>query len=190
MEILIIDAHPRPSFCSALADAYVKGAREKGKNVELVRLRDLSFDMNYRDPKGDDEQPLEPDLVEMQRKIRAAQCLTFVFPTWWGSYPALLKGFVDRVFLPGFAFKFYPDGLGWKRLLSGKRGRLIITMNGPVPFYQFFFRSAGVSAMKQATLEFCGVKPVEVSLLGSLAHSSEAQRRRMLADARRWGRCD
>jgi len=96
-----------------------------------------------------------------------------VYPIWWGTYPALLKAFIDRVFLPGFAFKYKPDSMFWDKLLKGKTARLIVTMDAPKWYYALVYRSAGHIALKKATLEFCGVKPVTTSTFGSVKSSSD-----------------
>ena len=83
--ILVILGHPDgASFCGALAEAYAKGAREAGAEVDLLRLGDLDFDPVLR--KGYREvQLLEPDLLEAQERVTWAQHLVFVYPTWWGA---------------------------------------------------------------------------------------------------------
>jgi len=63
----------------------------------------MHFDPNVH-ADSPEHQPLEPDLVAAQRDIHWAEHVVFVYPTWWGTYPALLKGFLDRVLTPGFAF--------------------------------------------------------------------------------------
>ena len=104
--ILIILGHPSASsLCAGLADAYAQGARDSGAEVRLLRLGELDFDpllhAGYRQ-----DQPLEPDLQRAQADILWASHLAWAYPTWWGGLPALLKGFIDRIFLPGFAFKY------------------------------------------------------------------------------------
>lgn len=104
--VLVILGHPSAhSFCSALTDCYVASATRAGHEVRVLRLGALRFDPvlheGYRQV-----QPLEPDLLNAQADITWAEHLVLVFPIWWGGVPALLKGFLDRVLLPGFAFKY------------------------------------------------------------------------------------
>jgi len=106
MKILILNAHPvKNSFCSALAESYMKGALESGANVRLINLIDLQFDPILKDS-NDQKADLEPDIILVQKEILKADHLVFVYPNWWGTYPALLKGFFDRVFTSGFAFRY------------------------------------------------------------------------------------
>ena len=116
-KILIINGHPdKESFCFSLAVSYKKGADLAGADCELVNLIDLNFNpiLTYGYRKISE---LEPDLLEMQQEILAADHLVFVYPNWWSTFPALLKGFIDRVFLPNFAFKYREKGPLWNKLL-------------------------------------------------------------------------
>ena len=118
--ILVILGHPSAdSLSAALAQSYKEGAQAAGAQVRLLDLGALAFDpilrAGYRG-----EQALEPDLQAAQAQITWAEHLVWVYPTWWGAMPALLKGFIDRVFLPGFAFKYRQGSSLWDRLLAGR----------------------------------------------------------------------
>ncbi|MBI5067202.1 MAG: NAD(P)H-dependent oxidoreductase [Deltaproteobacteria bacterium] len=186
--ILVIDAHPRAgSFCAALATAYVEESRRAGAEVDRLDLRDLRFDPMLRDDVAL-EQPLEPDLEQAQRRLAAAEHLVLVYPIWWGSYPALLKAFLDRAMLPGFAFKYRPQGRGWDKLLAGRSARVISTMDTPPLLFRLLMGSPAHRAMGRATLGFCGVKPVRFTDVGSVKGSTPAQRQAWLGEARKLGR--
>ncbi len=118
--ILVILGHPSAdSLCAGLAQAYMEGALSAGAEVRLLSVGQLGFDpllhAGYRGA-----QPLEPDLQAAQAQIAWAGHLVWVYPTWWGAMPALLKGFIDRVFLPGFAFKHHQGSSRWDKLLAGR----------------------------------------------------------------------
>ena len=105
--VLVIDAHPNPeSLCAALARRYADAARQAGASVALLSLRELAFDpvlhQGYRD-----QQPLEPDLQRAQRLVEASAHLCLVTPLWWGSVPALLKGFFDSITAVGDLGRFH-----------------------------------------------------------------------------------
>lgn len=187
MRTLIILGHPdKKSFSANLADAYEKGAKEKGGDVMRINLIDLKFDPILRN--GYNRiQNLEPDLVEAQRLIKWANHLVFVFPVWWSAPPALLKGFIDRVFLPGFAFKYREHSSMWDKLLTGKSSRLIITSDAPVAWLYLVYFHPAVNMMKKATLEFCGIKPVSVTSFGSIKNSNDKKRKILLDKAYREG---
>lgn len=129
--ILIILGQPSSnSLCAALARTYADAARQSGAEVRLLELGKIAFDPILRH--GYERiQPLEPDLRNAQADITWAQHLVWVYPIWWGSLPALLKGFLDRIFLPGFAFKYRVNSALWDRLLTGRSAELLVTMDSP-----------------------------------------------------------
>lgn len=176
-KVLIILGHPsRHSFCGGLADSYKRGALEARAEVREIAVGEMDFDLSLRSAyKG--TQPLEPDLVAAQESIRWADHLVWVYPTWWGTYPAVMKGFIDRILLPGFAFKYRENSPWWDRYLTGRSARLIITLDAPVAYNWLKYGSANQKALKKATLEFCGVKPVRVTSFGQVKFSSEETRR-------------
>src|SRR6266545_1862007 len=100
MRILVLSAHPdEGSFCDAVAAAYVDGARAASHEVRGIALRELCFDLVLRGG-FHSAKPLEPDIAEQQQLIRWCQHLVVASPNWRWAAPALLKGYVDRVFLP------------------------------------------------------------------------------------------
>ena len=188
--ILIINAHPdKESFCFALAERYKIGAYKSKANVKLVHLIDLKFNLiltyGYRK-----KSELEPDLVQMQQDILWANHLVFVYPNWWSTLPALLKGFIDRVFVPGFAFKYHKDNPFWDKLLKGKTARLVVTMDTPRWYYWLVNKNAGHNAMKIGVLEFCGIKPVKISVFSGIKTSDEVKRKKWLEEAEQLGTKD
>lgn len=186
MKVLVVLGHPRnPSLCAALADAYVEGAMAAGMEVEQLSLGSLHFDPDVLTVSPCD-QPLEPDLKQACRLIAWADHLTFVYPAWWGMMPARLKGFLDRVMLPGFAFREREDGR-FEGLLPGKTAHLITTLDMPPWVYRFIYRAPGLGAMKRSTLGFCGIATSRVLALGPVKDSDAAQRAGWIERARRLG---
>ncbi len=187
-KILVILGHPRSeSLCGALSRAYVEGAEAAGHEVRQLELGALSFDPILRETvRG--TQPLEPDLVRAQELITWAEHLVFVYPTWWGGMPALLKGFIDRCLLPGFAYRYHTGDPFWDRLLKGRSARLLVTMGGPAWYYRIFSRMPGHNQMKRTILHFCGIRPVRITNFGPVRNSKPARREAWLAKARQLGR--
>lgn len=186
VRVLLILGHPRnDSFGAALFEAYRTGMEQAGVMYRAVRLADVTFDPHVTQPSPAD-QPLEPDLNEVQRLIGWAHHLIFVYPNWWGTCPALMKGFLDRVLTPGFAFRFRPDG-SWEKLLGGKTAELAVTMDTPPWVYRWVYGAPGHKAMARATLGFCGVRTVRVRTYGIVERSSPEQRQRWLAVAQARG---
>lgn len=185
--ILVILGHPKSnSFCGALANSYVEGATAAGNEVQLISLGKLSFDPVLHNG-YDTIQELEPDLVLAQAAITWAQHIVFVYPIWWGAMPALLKGFIDRLFLPGFAFKCREGSQFWDRLLSGRSAHLLVTMDTPPWYFHWVYRMPGHNQMKRTILEFSGIRPVAVSSFGPIKDSSEQKREKWLAQANAYG---
>lgn len=156
--IVLILAHPdSDSFCAALAQRYESAALAAGHEVSRLNLGELRFDPILRGGfRGG--QALEPDLKAAQAAISAAERLVFVYPYWWGVMPALLKGFIDRVFLPGFAFK-YQDGSPFPaKLLAGREAQLIVTSDTPPWYNRLVYGRAGLRLMRAQVLEFCGIR--------------------------------
>ena len=179
-KVLIINGHPdRDSYNMALAKAYATGAsRQVNASVEVLHLVDLEFDpiLRYGYKK---RTALEPDLVRAQQLLRDADHTVWVYPTWWGGMPALLKGFIDRVFLPGFSFSYQEKSPFQKQLMKGKTARVITTMDAPVWYYRLVYGSPGHKAMKRLILGFCGYK-VRFFTMGNLRERSAKQREKWL----------
>jgi putative NADPH-quinone reductase len=172
-KILIINGHPdRESFGSALANAYKVGALASGAEIREITVADLEFNPNlqygYRK-----RVELEPDLLEARMKITWAEHIVWIYPVWWGGLPALLKGFIDRVFLPGFAFKRREDSVWWDKLLTGRSAHIISTLDQPAWYYWLINGRPSYHAMKKMTLEFCGIKPVRTTTFGPIRKSTD-----------------
>jgi 1,4-dihydroxy-2-naphthoate polyprenyltransferase len=188
MNVLIILGHPRSaSLCGALADAFAMGAREAGADVRRIDLATLSFDPDVHSV-SPNQQPFEADLHRARELILWAEHLVFVYPTWWGTMPALLKGFLDRVLTPGFSFNTCEGGTGYQGLLHGRSAQLITTMDTPPLIHRLFYRQPGINAMARATLGFCGVRPVRSLVCGSVRHADASQRQEWLQRAHQQGR--
>ncbi len=186
-KILIIQGNPdKNSFCDALAESYKKGALRTKADVKEIHVREIDFDpflpFGYKK-----EIELEQGLIDSQHMIKWADHLVFVYPTWWGTMPALLKGFIDKVFLPGFGFQYRKGSVWWDKLLKGKSARLIVTMDTPPWYFRLFYGRPGHNAMKKSTLEFCGVKPVKISSIGPVKHSKKSKRISWLTQVQKLG---
>lgn len=179
MNVLVIMGHPRKdSYCAALATEYIRGANDAGVKVESLILADMQFEKNVVVP-SPQYQHLEDDILRARELISWADHLVFVFPTWWGNFPALLKAFLDRVLTPGFAFReVQPDA--FDKLLSPRTAQLITTMDTPVLVDRLFNGAPAVRSLTNATLKFCGVKPVRKMLLSPIKHSTEEKKQKWL----------
>ncbi len=185
--IAIIIGHPdKESYNYALAQAYKKGAQSTGSEVQEVVLADLEFNPNlqygYRK-----RTELEPDLLKSQEILKWADHLVWVYPVWWGSVPAIMKGFLDRVLLPGFAFSKREDSLWWDKHFTGKTARIICTLDQPPWYYRLINKSPSHHAMRKGTLQFIGVKKVRITTIGPIRLSKKAYRVKWLKKIEKLG---
>lgn len=185
--VLVILGHPdKDSFCGSLKKAYVRGLRRRNVKVKVINVSDLDFDPVLW--KGYKEiQELEPGLRKAQRDILWAEHIVWVYPAWWGFMPSLLKGFLDRIILPGFAFRFKQGSHLWRKFLKGRSSHLIITMDTPPIVYKFLFGAPGIKLMKRLILGFTGIKVNRVTLLGSVKKSSLRRRKKWLMKVEKLG---
>jgi NAD(P)H dehydrogenase (quinone) len=186
-KVLVINGHPdRESFNYGLADAYLRGLATKSIQVDQINIADLQFNPNlafgYRKISV-----LEPDLLNAIEKIKGADYLVWIFPMWWYGLPALMKGFIDRIFLPGTFFKYQKGKLFPRQLLKGKTARLIITADTVRWYDRWFMGSPLINQFKKGTLEFCGVKPVKVTYIAPIKDSTEAFRSKWLKKVQELG---
>jgi NAD(P)H dehydrogenase (quinone) len=187
-KILLINGHPdAESFNFALVAAYKKGVAETGAEIQEITIKDLNFNLNlgygYRK-----RTELEADLLGAQEKIKWANHLVWFYPVWWGSYPAIMKGFIDRVFLPGFAFKKRENSVWWDKLLQNKSAHIIATLDQPAWYYWLVYRQPSTNALKKLTLQFCGIHPVKVTSIGPIRLSKESYRNNWLSKIEKFGR--
>lgn len=186
-KILIINGHPdRESYNFALAQAYQKGVERSGAEHKTLNISELTFNPNlqfgYRK-----HTELEPDLLKAQEDLSWADHIVWIYPVWWGSVPAMLKGFLDRVLLPGFAFKKREGSVWWDKYFTGKSSRIICTLDQPSWFYSLINRAPSHHAMKRLTMNFIGVKSVKITSIGPLRLSKDSFRTKWLKKVEKLG---
>jgi len=184
---LIINGHPdKESFNYALSDAYKKGAISSGADIKEINIRELNFNSNlqfgYRK-----RMELEPDLIAAQEKLIWANHIVWVYPVWWSSVPAIMKGFLDRILLPGFAFKKRGNSLLSDKYLTGKSARIICTLDQPPWYYSLVYKSPSHNAIKKGTLHYIGVKKVQITTIGPIRLSKEKFRTKWLNKVEKLG---
>ncbi|MGB4076122.1 MAG: NAD(P)H-dependent oxidoreductase [Minisyncoccia bacterium] len=178
MKIYILLGHPNAdgTLSAAFADTYEKAAKEAGHEVRRAHIGDLVFDpilhKGYREI-----QQLEPDLLKVQEDIQWCDHFVLVYPLWWCSVPALLKGMIDRMWLPAFAFRFMkgPDGktlVGWKKLLKGRSARMIVLLKN-YPILEHFMYGDFTSNIADAVLRFSGFR-TSITKVGNSEALSES----------------
>ena len=189
-KILLILGHPsQNSFCNALLEAYKKGAESAGATCKTIYVSQLEFDVNLADGyKTGEAMQLEKDLVESQQLIQWADHVVMAYPNWWGFMPAVTKGFIDRIFLPGFAFKHHPGKIFPEKLLQGKSMRLLVTMDTPKWWFYLIYRASQYQILKDIIFGYVGFDPIRFSTFGFIRRSTEQQRAKWLAKVEQSGK--
>lgn len=188
--ILILQGHPDPAgrhLCHALAGAYAEGARASGHTVQTVDIAQLDFPL-LRTQQDWEHGAVPAALLPAQEAIAQAEHLVLLFPLWLGDMPALVKGFLEQVARPGFAFK--PDGGNpfASKGLAGRSARIVVTMGMPALLYRFYFRAHSVRSLERNVLGFVGIAPVHETLIGLVDRLGDKGVTRWKAKLRALGR--
>jgi NAD(P)H dehydrogenase (quinone) len=191
VRVLVVLAHPnRDSFNAALCREFCQGLHDAGHEPDVANLYADDFDPRLGARELDRMGSVEPEpaVEAYQKRVLAAQGLAFLFPVWWFGPPAILKGFVDRVFQENFAFRFTAGGLVEGLLLHRKALVLNTTGTGAFPYRAFGFDKPLQKTFCEWTLKFCGVKEVKHLLLHDVVKTDAATRRGYLDQAGTLGR--
>jgi NAD(P)H dehydrogenase (quinone) len=191
VRVLVVLAHPDPdSFNAALCLELCAGLVEAGHEPDVLDLCGEGFDprMGAGELRRIGTGTPEPEVAALQERLAAAEGLAFVFPLWWASPPAVLKGFVDRVFQENFAFRFAQDGTVEGLLRHGRALVLTTTGSTQEQVEAIGFARALEKTWDDWTLRMCGVSEVSHRYFYAVPDADEATRRSYLAEARRLGR--
>jgi len=162
MKVHIIIDHPwRGSFNYAILSAYTEGLAGGGHSVDLLDLNQDEFNPVFSAPelalygKGGS---IDPKIGDYQQRLTSADYLVMIFPIWWYVMPACLKGWMDKVLLPGFAFS---KGKNPQPLINHMKGALILTTSSvSSAIIQETYHGALDWVLCKGTLAFCGISPV------------------------------
>lgn len=184
MNHLVVFAHPNSeSFGKGIVDTIVKASEEKGSKVRVRDLYEIGFDpiLKPADFLAFQAGKVPEDIAAEQEHIKWADVITFVYPVWWASVPAILKGYVDRVFSYGFAYEQI-DGVP-TGLLKGKKALLFCTTGSPNEIYA---ANGMHNSMKQTTdqgiLNFSGIEEVSHTFFGAVPYVTDETRKDYLKE--------
>lgn len=162
--ITIIYAHPnQKSYNHAILES-IKLVLSKSKmKFKVIDLYNDRFDpvMKPSELPGSGSKRVASDVKKYQKIIKESYKLIFIYPTWWNSMPAILKGFIDRVFSNGFAYRYV--GSMPKGKLKEKKALIITTSGGPRVF-SMLMGSRNTKNLAKDMLKFCGIKTKTVQV--------------------------
>jgi putative NADPH-quinone reductase len=188
--IVLIQGHPDPQqthLGHALASAYADGAIAAGHEIKRIEVAQLDFP--FLRTKVEFDQGTPPSSIQgAQEAIKWAEHLVLFYPLWLGTMPALLKGFLEQVFRPGFALTVPEAGKPGHKLLKGKSARIVVTMGMPAFFFRWFYHAHSLKGLERNILSFCGIGPIKESLFGLVEAADQAKREKWLAKMQNLGR--
>ena len=156
--MLIIYAHPNKNgHCGYVLKTALEWLNSKNIKYQILDLCQMNFDPVLKPDEHytSGNNNITPDNKKIQELIAAEQNFIFIYPTWWNNLPAILKGFIDRIFTPGFAFK-YENGRP-RPLLKG-RAVVFTAAGAPWLLVKFLFKCRSIKTLTQGVLKFCGIK--------------------------------
>jgi len=156
--MLIIYAHPtKNGHCGYVLKTVLEVVKQKNIKYQILDLYQMNFDPVLKPDEHytSGNRNVTPGNKKIQELIAAEQNFIFIYPTWWNNLPAILKGFLDRIFTPGFAYKYEND-----RPLSLLKGRAIVfTATGaPWLYAKLLTKDRSIKVLTFDTLKFCGIK--------------------------------
>ncbi len=157
--MLIVYAHPnKDGHCGQILHEVISGLNEKKVGYELLDLYAMNYDpvLKPEEHYTSGQREVSPENQKIQEKIKNENKFIFIYPTWWNGAPAILKGFVDRVFTARFAYYFDEKGRP-KPLLSGK-AVVITSTGGPRIISWLYYKDGSAKFMTRDVLGFCGIK--------------------------------
>jgi putative NADPH-quinone reductase len=167
--ITIIQGHPDARgqhFGNALANAYADGAAAAGHEVKFIEVAKLDFPL-LRNSEEFYRGATPEAIIGAQADMSWADHLAIFYPLWHGHFPALLHGFLEQTFRPGFSIQIV-SGQMPKKLFKGKTARIVVTMGMPALAYRWFFQAHSLKSLKRNILGFSGLGPIETTLIGLL----------------------
>lgn len=186
MKALIVVGHPAPeSFNHALAGAIKEAWAVAGCETAFHDLAAEGFDPRLTAAEARGEAAADPLVLAHIAQLRESDLLAVVHPNCWGAPPAIVKGWIDRVFAPNAAYAFEKSsdqGDAPVGLLKAKAALIINTGNTPPERERNVFGDPLERMWRDCVLRYCGVRQVTRRLYGVVATSSIDERRRWLGE--------
>jgi len=183
---LILYSHPNPkSFNHAILETVQTELAKSGATVSVRDLYAMNFNpvLSANDLAGMMQGQLSAEVETEQKLISLADMIVVIYPLWWAGMPAILKGYIDRVFTEGFAYRI--TGTDFEGLLKNKKVLLITTTGAPKEMYE---ASGMFKSMAQTTgegiFQFTGMELIEHKYLCAIPYMTDEGRKKMLEELR------
>ena len=184
MKAVILFAHPNPlSFNQAILEATVSILEKKQIDYTVRNLYELSFNpvLKPSDFELLMQSKVATDIIVEQEAIRQADLIIPIFPIWWAGMPAILKGYIDRVFSNGFAYRYTEAGP--EGLFENKRAVIINTSGAPNEVYQEMgMHESLAKTIDLGIFQFCGIEVIAHRYFGGVPSVTDEERKQMLEE--------
>jgi NAD(P)H dehydrogenase (quinone) len=183
MKHLIILAHPNPaSFSSSLVKALHEHLTNEGQEVKIRNLYEIGFNpvLSADDFSSLADNKVPKEIEIEQEYIKWTDHIIFAYPVWWGGMPAILKGYVDRVFSEGFAYEYVADGS--RGLLSPRKGSTICATGAFSEEYGEIHNAMKIIS-GEVIFDFTGIKPYKQLFYGGVPSVTDEVRRSYIQNA-------
>jgi len=165
--MLIIYAHPNKlGHSGKILQEVISFLNKKNQEYKILDLYEMNYNpiLSQAEHYTSGNKNVSDENKKIQELIKNNNQFIFIYPTWWNNMPAILKGFIDRVFVSGFAFRY--EGKFPKKLLTGK-ALVFSTTGGPRIFSKFIVGDRALKVLKNDVLGFCGIKAKGYSIDGA-----------------------
>jgi NAD(P)H dehydrogenase (quinone) len=155
---LVVHCHPDPdSFTAAVRDRAVTALRERGDEVRVTDLYAVHFDpvLSAAERARHFEPGPDPSVAEHAADLQWCERLVLVYPTWWSGQPAMLKGWIDRVWAKDVAFDLPPDSNRVRARLRNVRRIVAITTHGSSKWVNALEGEVGKRTMTRTLRSVC-----------------------------------
>ena len=183
MKIVVVIGHQRKgSFNHAIVDVAIEQLQSVSHEVIFHDIYDENFDPVLHEAEIPNDAPLPDDIARQCEEIRTADGYIVIHPNWWGQPPAMLKGWIDRVFRQGVVYEFGERGVVGH--LAGKTAVVFTTSNTPRDVEQSVFGNPLENLWKTCIFGFCGVTDFTRRNFESMVMSTQEMRVQWLEEVR------
>lgn len=179
VNILLVYGHPKTptSFNFSLKEKLVSVLKSKGYNVLVRDLYEVSFNplLSSEDLAKLHNNEIPDDIKQEQEFIKNADVIIFIYPIWWAGSPAIIKGYIDRVFSYGFAYMYRGNKV--VGLLTDKRAIVINSNGSPYELYENEgFYSAMRKVVDDGIFRFCGFNKIKHIFFGGIMNKTQEEK--------------